>query len=84
MLDNVAGYLIKKETITGAQMMAILDGRDPDQEEYYGVKAQQDPAEPAAHFDAVINDPIPMPEYGRAEECADAPAETDDSANEKE
>ena len=29
MLDKIAGYLFEKETITGAQMMAILDGRDP-------------------------------------------------------
>ena len=36
-LDEIATYLFRKETITGAQMMAILEGRDPDQEEYYGV-----------------------------------------------
>ena len=38
MLDKIAQYLLKKETITGAQMMAILEDRDPDQEEYYGVR----------------------------------------------
>jgi cell division protease FtsH len=31
MLDRVASYLLKKETITGQEMMAILDGRDPEQ-----------------------------------------------------
>lgn len=39
MLDTIASYLFQKETITGAQMMAILEGRDPDKEEYYGVAA---------------------------------------------
>ena len=29
MLDAVAGYLLEKETITGGEMMAILEGRDP-------------------------------------------------------
>ena len=42
MLDAIASYLFEKETITGAQMMAILEGRDPDKEEYYGVPAAQD------------------------------------------
>ena len=28
-LDAVASYLLKKETITGGEMMAILEGRDP-------------------------------------------------------
>ncbi len=37
MLDKIASYLFEKETITGAQMMAILEGRDPDGEDYYGV-----------------------------------------------
>ena len=33
MLDAIAGYLLKKETITGAEMMAILEGRDPSEAE---------------------------------------------------
>ena len=49
MLDKIAGYLFEKETITGAQMMAILDGRDPDKEDFYGVPARNDGAiEPPA------------------------------------
>ena len=31
MLDKVATYLLKKETITGQEMMAILDGKDPEE-----------------------------------------------------
>lgn len=30
MLDKVAGYLFKRETITGQEMMAILEGRNPE------------------------------------------------------
>ena len=30
-LDEIAGYLLKKETITGAELMAILGGRDPEE-----------------------------------------------------
>ncbi len=36
MLDAVAGYLLEKETITGQEMMAILEGRDPAQVDNYG------------------------------------------------
>lgn len=31
MLDAIAAYLLKKETITGAEMTAILEGRDPEE-----------------------------------------------------
>ena len=62
MLDKIAGYLFQKETITGAQMMAILEGRDPDKEEYYGVPAQADGAvEPPAKHISIVSEPIPMP-----------------------
>ncbi|MBR3704117.1 MAG: ATP-dependent zinc metalloprotease FtsH [Oscillospiraceae bacterium] len=85
MLDNVASYLFKKETITGAQMMAILDGRDPDLEEYYGVKgAAGDAAEAPAHFDTVIDDPIPMNDGSEVENAPDASIETDTPTDEKE
>ena len=71
MLDKIAGYLFEKETITGAQMMAILDGRDPDKEDYYGVpaKAGGDDAsdaaiEPPAKHINIVSEPIPMPVAG--------------------
>ncbi|MDE6108146.1 MAG: AAA family ATPase, partial [Oscillospiraceae bacterium] len=36
-MDKVAEYLLRKETITGAEMVAILEGRDPETvEESYG------------------------------------------------
>ncbi len=63
-LDEIASYLFKKETITGAQMMAILESRDPDQEEYYGVPAPAQDASieaPARHI-SMVSEAIPMPE----------------------
>ncbi len=63
MLDKIAGYLFEKETITGAQMMAILEGRDPDKEDYYGVpaKGEQPAIEPPAKHINIVSEPIPMP-----------------------
>jgi cell division protease FtsH len=36
MLDKIASYLLEKETITGQEMMAILEGTDPALAENYG------------------------------------------------
>ena len=76
MLDAVASYLIKKETITGAQMMAILEGRDPDQEDYYGVPAQRDSSieAPAKHI-SMTSEPIAMPTAS-----ADLPESSEEAA----
>ncbi|HPE16842.1 MAG TPA: ATP-dependent zinc metalloprotease FtsH, partial [Oscillospiraceae bacterium] len=41
-MDRVVEYLLRKETITGAEMMAILEGRDPAEAEHYG--ATEEPA----------------------------------------
>ena len=77
MLDAVASYLIKKETITGAQMMAILEGRDPDQEDYYGVPAQRDSSieAPAKHI-SMTSEPIAMPTAS-----ADLPESSEEAAS---
>ena len=76
ILDAVASYLIKKETITGAQMMAILEGRDPDQEDYYGVPAQRDSSieAPAKHI-SMTSEPIAMPTAS-----ADLPESSEEAA----
>ena len=63
MLDKIAAFLFEKETITGAQMMAILEGRDPEREEYYGVPAPRDGGvEPPAKHISISSEPIPLPE----------------------
>ncbi len=83
MLDAIAAYLLKKETITGQEMMAILEGKDPEQTEYFGItngRGQQDASiEPPAKSIHIVSEPIPMP-------TADGPMEepeegTDSSAN---
>ena len=63
MLDAIAAYLIQKETITGAQMMAILEGRDPDREEYYGIAPDSTIEAPAKHI-SIISEPVSMPTAG--------------------
>ena len=69
MLDAIAAYLLKKETITGQEMMAILEGRDPEQEEYYGVKSGRDSSieAPAKHIH-ITSEPIAMPSATAEEE----------------
>jgi len=89
LLDKIAAYLLKKETITGQEMMAIIEGRDPETVDNYGMnkKALQDgfrPSTPnsieapAKHIN-ITSEPIPMPEdlAVPAEEkpSEDAPAE---------
>ena len=66
MLDAVAQYLLKKETITGQEMMAILEGRDPEQAEYFGItpgsSAPKDRSiEPPARSIHIISEPVAAP-----------------------
>ena len=80
MLDTIASYLFKKETITGMQMMAILEGRDPDQEEYYGVKAAGDPSiePPAKHVHMISETPAMPTAAAELPEAGEAPADSSD------
>ena len=84
LLDKIAAYLLKKETITGQEMMAIIEGRDPETVDNYG--ATREPEQPlfrpsvpetieapAKHIN-IVSQPIPMPvfdakpEEGKAED----------------
>ena len=62
-LDSIAAYLLKKETITGEQMMAILEGRNPDAEEYFGAKSSaagtDGTIEPPARHIHMVSEPVP-------------------------
>ncbi|MEA4955061.1 MAG: ATP-dependent zinc metalloprotease FtsH [Pseudoflavonifractor sp.] len=64
MLDKVAGYLLQKETITGQEMMAILEGKDPEAVDNYGLPsktaAPQIPAgdEPPAQSIHMVSEPV--------------------------
>ena len=55
MLDKIAAYLLKKETITGAEMLAIIEGRDPMLAE---VTLGSDVERPARSIH-MVNNPIP-------------------------
>ncbi len=68
-MDKVVAYLLEKETITGAEMVAILEGRDPatanDTEESLqdGFRpSSPDTVEPPAQHISMTNEPIVPPE----------------------
>ena len=78
LLDKIAAYLLKKETITGQEMMAIIEGRDPETVDNYCATREDEPKlfrpsvpetieAPAKHIN-IISQPIPMPDF-------DAPAQ---------
>ncbi|MGM9536949.1 MAG: ATP-dependent zinc metalloprotease FtsH [Candidatus Onthomonas sp.] len=45
LLDKIAAYLLEKETITGQEMMAIIEGRDPALVDNFGANPQLDRAD---------------------------------------
>ena len=82
MLDKIAEYLLKKETITGQEMMAILEGRDPETVDNYGAKREEDGFRPStpdvieapAKHISMISEKIEAP-AAPAESTADGEAE---------
>lgn len=62
MLDAVAGYLLQKETITGTEMMAILEGKDPNtvEDPYANAapKTGEDGIEPPAKNIHMVSEPV--------------------------
>ena len=78
LLDKIAAYLLKKETITGQEMMAIIEGRDPETVDNYGATREEKqplfrPSSPevieapAKHIH-IVSDPVPSPEEKSPEE----------------
>ena len=83
LLDKIAAYLLKKETITGQEMMAIIEGRDPETVDNYGATREDDQPlfrpstpdvieAPAKHIN-IVSEPIPMPDFDETPQ--DAPSE---------
>ena len=78
LLDKIAAYLLQKETITGQEMMAIIEGRDPETVDNYGASRDGEqklfrpsvpetieaPAKPIN----IVSEPIPMPDFDQSEE----------------
>ena len=54
-MDRVVDYLLEKETITGQEMMAILEGKDPALADNYGATPEPKPAQ-----EEKKQDPIPL------------------------
>ena len=72
LLGKIAAYLLKKETITGQEMMAIIEGRDPETVDNYGATREEKqplfrPSSPevieapAKHIH-IVSEPVPSPE----------------------
>ncbi|MBR2483295.1 MAG: ATP-dependent zinc metalloprotease FtsH [Oscillospiraceae bacterium] len=80
MLDKIAEYLLKKETITGQEMMAILEGRDPETVDNYGAKREEDGFRPSTPD--VIE--APAKHISMISEKIEAPAELAESAADSE
>ncbi len=76
-MDKVVAYLLEKETITGGEMVAILEGRDPALVEgaYTSTRAKPLPGdiEPPARHVHIIDEPIPMPAHDEDGEEEPAP-----------
>lgn len=62
-MDKVVAYLLEKETITGAEMVAIIEGRDPALvvDEYASTGSLPEIEPPAKHVH-IISEPIPAPQ----------------------
>ena len=85
MLDKIAGYLLEKETITGQEMMCILEGKDPALADNYGADAGdkrrtlQGDVEPPARSVHMVSEPVAAPPA--EEEPPTAEEETPDSGS---
>ena len=78
LLDKIAAYLLQKETITGQEMMAIIEGRDPETVDNYGASRDGEQKlfrpsvpetieAPAKHIN-IVSEPIPMPDFDQSVE----------------
>ena len=86
-MDKVVAYLLEKETITGGEMVAILEGRDPAtvEDAYASTEpkglqdgfrpSQPEVIEPAARKVHMISEKIEAPEPPAEEKPEDSPQE---------
>ncbi|MGM9607139.1 MAG: ATP-dependent zinc metalloprotease FtsH [Oscillospiraceae bacterium] len=89
MLDKIAGYLLEKETITGQEMMCILEGKDPALADNYGAtgddkrRSLQGDVEPPARSVHMVSEPIAAPPPAEEPPAEEAPTEEPKSDGEK-
>jgi len=85
-MDKVVAYLLEKETITGGEMVAIIQGRDPStvEDSYASSKAAAPGIEAPAKKVHMISQKIEAPENGETsgEEPSGDPAQTDPPTSE--
>ena len=91
-MDKVVAYLLEKETITGAEMVAIIEGRDPStvEDAYASTLAhengfrpsQPEVIEPAARKVHMISEKIEAPADGETN-SADKPSSDETPSDEK-
>ena len=94
-MDKVVAYLLEKETITGGEMVAILEGRDPStvEEAYASTRAGDEgfrPSQPSvieapARHISMTSEKIEMPPEDKGEETSaeeEPPAEPEAPADE--
>ncbi|WP_300610953.1 ATP-dependent zinc metalloprotease FtsH [uncultured Oscillibacter sp.] len=75
-MDKVVAYLLEKETITGAEMVAIIEGRDPALVENPYASTRPPEIEPAAKKVHMISEKILAPEEAAGQPpAAEAPEE---------
>ena len=77
-MDKVVAYLLEKETITGAEMVAIIEGRDPElvDSPYSSTNHRGEGIEPAARKIHMISQKIEAPELPEeAPQEPEAPSE---------
>ena len=82
-MDKVVAYLLEKETITGGEMVAILEGRDPStvEEAYASTRAENGgfrPSQPSvieapARHISMTSEKIEMPPHDEGESKSDEP-----------
>ena len=74
LMDKIAEYLLQKETITGQEMMAIIEGRDPELVDNYGTNPRfsanvhEEGIEPAAKKVHMVSEPVEAPGLEAPEE----------------
>jgi len=83
-MDKVVTYLMEKETITGAEMVAIIEGRDPElvDDPYASTQARPKDIEAPARKVHMISEKIEMPALEEISEVPEAAEATPEAAPE--
>ncbi|MDY3985532.1 ATP-dependent zinc metalloprotease FtsH [Dysosmobacter sp.] len=76
-MDKVVAYLLEKETITGAEMVAIIEGRDPElvEDAYASTMSRPEGIEAPAKKVHMISQKIEAPELPEESPAEEVPAE---------